>query len=358
MISEEKLYKANIQDLLTHFKKQIQRIEATSSKISSLTGPPSPGSVETPQVEFEIRMKLPFKTPILTKFSGIEPVPKGEGSYEQFKFQIKGYRKMYDEEAIKAEMIGSVTDNARDYLDFIGLDKELPVLMEVLETRYGKGQMTDKLQQEFYQLTQEQNEFVQQFAGRLEFKYKRLICLYPDRYNLNILKERLFYRMTQHLRDSMRYLYKETETRYEQLLSAAREAEAEWIESKTIKVKATSVVDPGKKERDELKAQIDKLTKELNKKEKESFYKKKTGKGENPTPVSSPKGSPRSKGPEITTHGPFHNGKKSLQCFKCGGWGHVIHECSSLGNVNWEELNKVEPTPVEINPESKPSSQQ
>ena len=280
LISEEKLYKANIQDLLTHFEQQIQQIEAVSSKISSLTGPPSPGSVETPEVESEIRMKPPFKTPILTKFSGIEPILKGEGSYEQFKFQIKEYRKTYDDEAIKAGMIGSVTDNARDYLDFVGFDKELPVLMEALETRYGKGQMTDKLQQVFYQLTQEQNESVQQFAGRLEFKYKRLICLYPDRYNLSILKERLFYGMTQHLRDSMRYLYKETETGYEQLLSAAREAETEWIESKTIKAKVTSVVDPGKKERDELKGQIDKLTKELNKKEKGSFYKKKTGKGE------------------------------------------------------------------------------
>ena len=66
----------------------------------------------------------------------------------------------------------------------------------------------------------------------------------------------------------MRYLYKETETGYEQLLSAAREVETEWTESKTIKAKATSVVDPGKKERGELKAGIDKLTKELNKKEK------------------------------------------------------------------------------------------
>ena len=283
---------------------------------------------------------------------------KGEGSYEQFKFQIKGYRKTYDDEAINAGMIGSVTDNVRDYLDFVGFDKELPVLMEALETRYGKGQMTDKLQQEFYQLTQEHNESVQQFAGWLEFKYKQLICHYPDRYNLNILKERLFYGMTQHLRDSMRYLYKETETGYEQLLSAAREAETEWVESKTIKAKATSVVDLGKKERDELKAWIDKLTKELNKKEKGGFYKKKTGKGENLTPVSSPKGSPRSKGPEITAHGPFCNGKKPLQCFKCGGWGHVICECPSPGNVNWEELNRVEPTPVEIDLELKPSSQQ
>ena len=112
LISEKKLYKANIQDLLTHFKQQIQWIEATSSRISSLTDPPSPESVETPEVESIIRMKPPFKTPILTKFSGIEPVPKGEGSYEQFKFQLKGYRKTYDDKAIKAGMIGSVTDNA------------------------------------------------------------------------------------------------------------------------------------------------------------------------------------------------------------------------------------------------------
>ena len=122
--------------------------------------------------------------------------------------------------------------------------------------------------------------------------------------------------MTQHLRDSMRYLYKETETRYEQLLSAAREAETEWTESKTIKAKATLIVDPGKKERDELKAGIDKLTKDLNKKEKGSFFKKKTVKGKNPTPVSSPKGSPRSKGPEITAHRPFQNAKKKPAMFQ------------------------------------------
>ena len=134
LISEEKHYKANIQDLLNCFEQQIQRIEVTSSKISSLTGPPSPGSMETPDVEPETRIKPPFKTPILMKFSGIEPVPKSEGSYEQFKFQIKGYRKTYDNEAIKAGMIGSMTDNVRDYLDFVGFDKELPVLMEALDT--------------------------------------------------------------------------------------------------------------------------------------------------------------------------------------------------------------------------------
>ena len=32
-----------------------------------------------------------------------------------------------------------MTDNARDYLNFVGFDKELPVLMEAVETRYRKG---------------------------------------------------------------------------------------------------------------------------------------------------------------------------------------------------------------------------
>ena len=53
LILEEKLYKANIQDLLTRFEQQIQWIEVTGSKIFSLTGPPSPGLVETSEVEQE-----------------------------------------------------------------------------------------------------------------------------------------------------------------------------------------------------------------------------------------------------------------------------------------------------------------
>ena len=47
----------------------------------------------------------------------------------------------------------------------------------------------------------------------------------------------------------MRYLYKVG--RYnllKVLLSAATEAEAEWLESKTLKAKAASYVDPGKKD--------------------------------------------------------------------------------------------------------------
>ena len=273
LVEEETKHRVEIQDLLERFEEQIKRIELTHSKISSLSGPTNPGTVDTPLHETEYplspRSKV-FKQLSLPRFSGSLPVPKGEGSYEQYMFQIKGFRATYTDEAIKSGMIGSITDDARDYLDFIGFDKELPVLIEALEQRYGQGQSADKLQQDFYQLSQERNEQIQQFAGRLEFKYKKLVVLYPDRYTPHILKERLFYGMTQHLRNSMRYLFK-PETTYEELLMSAKEAEAEWLENKTMRAKATStsLPDPGKKERDELKQRIQELAAELARKEKE-----------------------------------------------------------------------------------------
>ena len=260
LIDEETKYRVDIKDLLDRFEEQVKRIELTHSKISSFTGPPSPGRVDTPSPEYDYsgrpRTQV-FKQLTPPRFSGALPVPKGQGSYDQYMFQLKGFRATYTDNAIKSGMIGSITDDARDYLDFIGFDKELPVLISTLEERYGKGETTDKIQQEFYQLTQDRNEQVQQFVGWLEFRYKKLVTSYPDRYNSNTLKERLFYGMTQHLRDSMRYLYKQPSTTYEELLASAKETEAEWLEHKTVRLKATtaSLVDPGKKEREQLEVQ-------------------------------------------------------------------------------------------------------
>ena len=286
LLDEEMKYRVDIKDLLDRFEEQVKCIELMHSKISSFTGPPSPGRVDTPP-EYDYsgspRTQV-FKQLTLPRFSGALPVLKGEGSYDQYMFQLKGFCATYTDDAIKSGMIGSITDDARDYLDFIGFDKELPVLISALEERHGKGETTDKIQQEFYQLTQDRNEQVQQFAGRLEFRYKKLVTSYPDRYNSNTLKECLFYGMTQHLWDSMRYLYKQPSTTYEELLASAKEAEAEWLEHKTIRSKATttSPADPGKKEREELKSRIDKLMAELNKREKERQWKKKR------TPTNSP----------------------------------------------------------------------
>ena len=113
--------------------------------------------------------------------------------------QIRGFKGSYTEEAMKNGIVGAVTDGARDYLDFIGFESDLTTIIDALDKSYGKWQSTDRIQQESYQLSQEWGETIQQFAERMELKYKKLVELYPGRYTKDILKERLFYGMTQHL---------------------------------------------------------------------------------------------------------------------------------------------------------------
>ena len=115
LMAEEKKHRTDIQDLLERFELQVRRVELTSERIASIadmqkatsSGTPSAHTVDTPKLISSVEdhyMKsydkaLPFRTPNFSTFSGIEPVPKGEGSYDQFMFQIKGYRGSYTDEA-------------------------------------------------------------------------------------------------------------------------------------------------------------------------------------------------------------------------------------------------------------------
>ena len=366
---EEQRSKLQIQDLLDKFEEQVKRVELLQSRTSVS---PLPIDISTPQISIADLDKpgvskqiqsIFAKMPPLPTFSGTIPVPKGEGSYEQFMFQIRGFKNSYPEEAMKNGIIGSVTDAARDYLDFIGFDKDLDIIIRALERRYGKGQTTDRIQQEFYQLSQERGETIQQFAGRIELKYKKLIELYPGRYTEEMLKERLFYGMTQHLRNSMRYLYKQPTTEYDELLQSAKEAESEWMDNK-LRVRSTttgaqpdSVDDPGKREREELKERLERLTESMKvanlQTQKRDVKKSSPRSPKSDSPRSTMPSSPRSRGPAVTSAGPFQGRRRPLQCYKCGGWGHVQRECPTSENVDWRGMQRADPAPEQTpGPES------
>ena len=192
----------------------------------------------------------------------------------------------------------------------------------------------------------------------MELKYKKLVELYPGRYTKDILKERLFYGMTQHLRNSMRYLYKKPDTTYEELMMSAKEAEAEWIDNK-VRVKSTVVSeDPGKKEREELKQRIEKLTESV----KAANLQTKPASPQHKKLPRSPRTRRQNvneRGPEPTAAGPFHGNRRPLQCYKCGGWGHVARECPMVENLDWRGLLQADPPPEKApGPESTKPNQQ
>ena len=52
-------------------------------------------------------------------------------------------------------------------------------------------------------MEQRKTESINQFAGQVEQRFKRLRALYPGQYDHGQLKERVFQGMHPHLRDSM-----------------------------------------------------------------------------------------------------------------------------------------------------------
>ena len=198
----------------------------------------------TVQVEYKVS-----KPPELPYFSGTDPVPREEGSFEQWIFQVRGSHANHIEDAIRSGIIDSVRGEAQDLVEYVGFSAPLETILTRLEGRFHKTRSTDGLQYKFFQLGQDKGEGVQQYPGRLENQYKKLKAAFPERYGDAQLKERLFFGMIAGLRNATRYVYKQPEATYEMLLKAAKEAELEFTESKTMtaRVKAVGVVEKSEK---------------------------------------------------------------------------------------------------------------
>ena len=342
---EQRLGEA-VQDMGRKLEQLDRRIESEVPLIPSGIITPNLHETGGPTGETqEVVMSAPntqlVMTPGLPLFSGAEPTPRDEATYEQWKFQVRGMRSSCPEGTVRTALIASVRGGASEAVSFVGFKASVNDILAGMEKRFGKKATGDKLQSEFYQLQQEKGERIQQFAGRLEKAFKKLRDAFPDRYQEAQLKERLFHGVTQHVRDSMRYLYDKESTTYDVLLAAMKGAELEWVESRS-QARLKSVTTSEKTEIEELREKLDELqatvkSATVTKKERD---KKKT-----------PKNSPRkedvrkqSKGPAVTSAGPFKPDQKPMQCHKCQGWGHGWRECATKGNVDWGRVHG-EPTP-------------
>ena len=100
----------------------------------------------------------------LPLFSGADPTPRDESTYEQWRFQVRGMWSTASEQAVKTAVISSVRGEASEAISFAGFHAPLNVLLAAMEDCFGRKMTSDRLQQDFYQLQQEKGEKIQHFA--------------------------------------------------------------------------------------------------------------------------------------------------------------------------------------------------
>ena len=140
------------------------------------------------------------------------------GIYDQWEFQVRGAIATHTENSVRAAIVNSLRGPARDLVGFVGFDADLERILMEVTNRFGKRYMGDQLQQEFYKLSQGKGEKIGAFTGRLELIYRQLHDRLPERFDEQQLKDHLFYGVSQSLRDSSRYLYKDPTVMYQVLL--------------------------------------------------------------------------------------------------------------------------------------------
>ena len=237
-------------------------------------------------------------------------------------------------------------------------------MIDELVERYCITVTHDTLVCEFHQLSQERNERIREFTGRIEKVFKKLQRQIPERYpNKSLLKDRLFHGMNQHLKDSLRYLYTQSSVTYANLLQAAYAAEVEAEKGRAAQSKAANLTNSPDKvdiqSRDPspivasvvaIESKLDKCLKAVSKAAQAPVSKPDSSKqvGQHRESNLAPATPTKYRGPTSSAAGPFRgkNGKP-IRCWQCGGWGHTTRECPTQGNLNWRELSGAANPPKE-----------
>ena len=145
ILREEKVkYQSQLGQMVERRGSQIEQLDR---KIE-LEGPIIPQGIVTPSLGSPCQeVQQLVMAPGLPLFSGSELTPCDEGTYEQWKFQVKGMRSSCTESAVRSALITLVRGEASELIGFVGFNSPLSVILEAIDKRFGKKSMVDCLQQ-------------------------------------------------------------------------------------------------------------------------------------------------------------------------------------------------------------------
>jgi len=104
----------------------------------------------------------------LTSFSGKEPVPRNEASYEEFKIEFESVSQIYSEQVLRQALRKCLKEQARKTMWHLGSNASVKDIMKALENTFGNIASEDILLSKFLLAEQKADESIIEWGLRLE----------------------------------------------------------------------------------------------------------------------------------------------------------------------------------------------
>ena len=164
LLRDEKLqYQTQLGQVVDKIGSQIEQLDR---KIEA-EGPPIPFEIATPpsgSPRQEVQQLVMAQG--LPDFSGTEPTPRDEGTYDQWKYQVKGIRGTCPDSAVRSALITSLRGEASELVGFVGFNVPMSVILEAIDKRFGKrARLIDSNKSSFSFNKKEEREYSTSPAG-------------------------------------------------------------------------------------------------------------------------------------------------------------------------------------------------
>ena len=214
----------NLEKIVEGLSEKIQKMEMqpisgkgfSTSSAQNLSG--SFGNLTT---SFQVKADLD-----IGKFSGTEPVPDSELTFDQWRIDVRSYQTSVPDHILLPAVRKSIVGKAQSVVRTLGPNYSVEYIIKCLAREYEGVTSSDIIFKEFYQLKQERGEKVQIFSIRLRDALTNLTSRFPERVPAKdhdkMLRDRFFYGIKAKMRNSIRHLYDDEKVTFGELLMKVR----------------------------------------------------------------------------------------------------------------------------------------
>ena len=178
------------------------------------------------------------------KFSGTEPTPPDELTFDQWCIDVKSYQANYPDSILLPAIRKSIVGKAKSVIRHLGPSYTVDEVITILTQEYEGVASSDVILKDFYQLKQECNEKVQVFSIQLRDMLTWLSIRFPDRVpkedHDKIPKDHFFHGIKSDIHNSICHPNDDETVTFSQLLVKAHRNEEEETTSKLISKSAVS----------------------------------------------------------------------------------------------------------------------